>query len=78
MSALNTLIEDLSRLRDEARVQAHLGAMDARVAWDEMEAKWHHFATEAALEKSGENIKATLEALAEELRSAYQQIKNAV
>ena len=33
------VLEELGRLRDEIRVQVHLGSMDAKKAWDELEPK---------------------------------------
>ena len=67
-----------TKLRDEAKVQVHLGAMEAREEWDELETKWHHFVAEARLQESGGNIKAALQVLADELRSAYLRLKKAL
>jgi hypothetical protein len=33
------VIAELRKLRDEVRVQVHLGGMDAKKAWDELEPK---------------------------------------
>lgn len=78
MSALEDLKADLSKLRDEAKVQVHLGTMEAKQDWEEIEAKWNHFVAEAGLHKSGEDIKSALRSLGEELRSAYQRLKKAL
>ena len=78
MSALEDLKAELAKLRDEAKVRAHLGTMEARQEWEEIEAKWNHFASQAGLHKSGEDIKSALHSLGDELRSAYQRLKNAL
>lgn len=78
MSALDNLRTDLAALRDEAKVQAHLGSMEARQQWQEAEAKWNHFVAEAGLQEAGENIGSALQILAEELRASYERLKKAL
>ena len=39
MSALENLKTELAALRDDAKVQAHLGSMEAQQEWQEVEAK---------------------------------------
>lgn len=78
MSALENLKTELAALRDEAKVQAHLGSMEARQEWQEAETKWNHFVAEARLHDSGQNIKSALEVLAEELRASYERLKRAL
>lgn len=78
MSAIDQLRTDLARLRDEAKVQAHLGGMEARQEWHELEAKWDHFASQAGLHTSGEGIKSALENLGNELRAAYERLAKAI
>jgi hypothetical protein len=36
---VRNVLAELRRLRDEIRVQVHLGGMDAKKAWDELEPK---------------------------------------
>ncbi|MGE0773751.1 MAG: hypothetical protein AB7G25_02060 [Sphingomonadaceae bacterium] len=78
MNAFEQLKADLSKLRDEAKVQAHLGAMEAQKEWNELETKWAHFASQARLHESGSDIKSTLQTLGNELRSAYEHLKKAL
>ena len=78
MSTIDQVKEDLARLRDEAKVQAHLGSMEARREWEELEAKWNHFASQAELHESGKNIKSAIETLGHELRSAYERLAKAI
>lgn len=40
-------IEDLARLRDELRLQAHLFGAELRVRWNEAEMRWQHLQNEA-------------------------------
>src|SRR3546814_20748830 len=75
MSALDDLKADLAKLRDEAKVQVHLGTMETKQEWEEIEAKWNRIVAEAGLHKSGEGIKAALQSLGNELRAAYQRLK---
>jgi hypothetical protein len=78
MSALAKIKDELAQLRDEAKVQVHLGSMEAQKEWQETEAKWNHFVSQARLHESGENIKSAAEALAEELRAAYRRLAKAL
>lgn len=75
MSALENLKTELAALRDEAKVQAHLGSMEAQQEWQEAETKWNHFVAEARLHDSGQNIKSALEILGDELRASYERLK---
>lgn len=36
---MRNVLAELGRLRDEIRIQVHLGGMDAKKAWDEFEPK---------------------------------------
>src|SRR3546814_19468027 len=78
MSALDDLKADLAKLRDEAKVQVHLGTMETKQEWEEIEAKWTRFVAEAGLHKSGEGIKAALQSLGHDLRAAYQRLPQTV
>jgi hypothetical protein len=78
MSALDKLKTQLATLRDEAKVQAHLGSMEAQQEWQEAETKWNRFVAEAGLHDSGQDIKSALEVLAEELRASYERLKKAL
>lgn len=78
MNALENLKKELAALRDEAKVQAHLGSMEAQQEWQEAETKWNHFVAEAGLHETGQNIKSALEILADELRASYERLKKAL
>ena len=79
-SKLHEEIEALQRLRDELRVQANLGAKEARDLWTEAEQKWEqieHSAGELrqASAESGREIAAALGLLADSLREAYRSLR---
>lgn len=78
MSAIETMKADLARLRDEAKVQAHLGSMEAKNHWEELEAKWNHFTAQAGLQESADDIKSAAQLLGQELREAYQRLVKSV
>ena len=80
-SEVQSEIETLRAARDELRVQVHLGAVEAREAWEKAEAKWSHLegrlkvlgeATHESLEDIGEAAKM----LAEEIRRGYQHVRS--
>jgi uncharacterized protein YukE len=78
MSALNKLKTELAALRDEAKVQAHLGSMEAQQEWDAAEAKWNHFVAQAGLHETGQNLETALGMLGDELRASYERLKKAL
>lgn len=78
MKTIEQLKADLAKLRDEAKVQAHLGKMEAQDEWEELETKWAHFVSQARLHESGEDIRSAVQAIGDELRSAYERLKKAL
>lgn len=73
-------LEDLVRLRDELKVQAHLGAAEAREEWARLEGKLGQLQEEFG--RIGEHAKPSLEelrkgaeGLAQELRAGFARIK---
>lgn len=78
MTDLDDLKQDLKRLRDEVRLRVHLGSMEARQEWDELETQWERFSDRAGLEDSAENVGDALELLGAELKRGYQRLKAAL
>jgi hypothetical protein len=78
MSTFEQMKADLARLRDEAKVQVHLGSMEARQEWEELDAKWNHFVAEAGIHKSADSLAKAVGNLGQELRSAYQRLAQEV
>jgi len=78
MQNFDQIVTDLKQLRDEARVKAHLGAMEAQDEWRKLETKWENFEARAKLDRSAKDVGAALGLLASELKTAYERIAKAV
>lgn len=78
MHGIQEIKADIARLRDSAKLQIHLGTQEARQEWEELEAKWDDFVSQARLHESGHGIKSALDALGQELRAAYQRLAKAL
>ena len=78
MQSLDKLVADLKELRDQARVKAHLGTMEAQDEWRKLESKWDNFEARAKLDRSATHVGAALDLLAQELKAAYERIAKAV
>lgn len=78
MQSFDHLVADLKQLRDEARVKAHLGAMEAQDEWRKLESKWEKFEARARLDRSTRDVGAALDLLGAELKAAYERIAKAV
>jgi hypothetical protein len=77
---LESEIEGLRRVRDEVKLQLHLGAADARQAFEQVEKRWQHL--EGKLKVIREESKGDLaeigeaaKRLAREIRDGYQHLK---
>jgi SMC interacting uncharacterized protein involved in chromosome segregation len=70
----------LRQERDELRMRIHLGTMEAKEEWEELEKKWQHFESQLA-EKRDEVVEASrgvseaVELIAKELGAAYRRIR---
>ena len=75
--------EELKQLRDELRVKAHLGRLEAEEKWHELEGRFEDLEAKARQigRESGEaleDVQAAAKLLAGELREAYQGIKRRI
>ena len=73
-------LDSLRAARDEIRVQVHLGAVEAREAWEQAEKNWSHLegrikVLSEATQESLEEIGGAVENLAEEIRRGYQHVR---
>jgi uncharacterized protein (DUF3084 family) len=80
-STLDGLVDELSKLRDELRVRAHLAKLEAEEEWDALEEKWTQLqpkleAVREDASKASKNVLAALELGAEELREGYRRIRD--
>jgi hypothetical protein len=76
---LQRKIEALRRTRDELKLKVHLGRMDARELWDELEKRWNHLEASAKqlTRESGDALEGIRNAAGEnlkELRLGYNQL----
>lgn len=78
---LNDEIEILKQGRDELQVQLHLGAAEAREAWDKVEKNWNHL--EARVKQIGhagqdsiEEIEEAAQLLVSEIKAGYQNVRD--
>ena len=77
-----TLFQDLAQVRDELRLQAHLGKTEMRDELEALEPKWHELrmklekAEDATIE-TGEYVGAAVRLLMDELRDGYERIRHA-
>ncbi len=77
---LRSEVEGLRRVRDEVKLRLHLGAADARQAFDQVEKRWQHLEGKLKLirQESKEDLGEIGEAaklLAREIRDGYQHLK---
>ena len=71
----------LRQERDELRVKMHLGTMEAKEEWDELEKKWQRFESKAAEAKdqvveTSREVGEGVELIAKELGAAYHRIRD--
>lgn len=74
-------LEELRRLRDELRVQIHLGAAEAKDLWERLEQRYGELETKAKrlTQRAGESLEDARKAadrLAEEIRDGYRRLRD--
>jgi SMC interacting uncharacterized protein involved in chromosome segregation len=74
-------VEGLQRLRDELRVQLHLGKAEARERFEKLEKTWQHLESrlKPIREESGEDLGQIREAaglLVGEIRDGYRHLRS--
>lgn len=76
-------VERLRQTRDELRVQAHLGAAEAKDAWGQLEHAWQQLQSRVerigdATHDAAEDVEEATRLLIDELRQGYDRIKDAL
>ena len=76
-------LEALKQVRDELRVQAHLGKAEAKEQWERLERRWHELeaklgAAEKQAKEPLENVRAAARLMLDEIREGYRKIKAAI
>jgi hypothetical protein len=74
MSETNNTIEDLKKLRDEVKVKMHLGEMEVKEWWAQMEPKLVEL--EASLERGAEQAAVSANVLIDEFAEAFRRIRD--
>lgn len=73
-------VDDLRRVRDELRVQIHLGKEEAKERWEELERRWHHLESKLKVVREGsreslEDIGEAARMLLGEIRRGYRHLR---
>ena len=76
-------VDRLRQTRDELRVQVHLGAAEAKDAWEHLEDVWHRLQDRAhrvgdATQDAAEDVQNATRLLVDELKHGYEKIKGAL
>jgi predicted nuclease with TOPRIM domain len=80
---LQTLFDDLKRLREELAVQIHLGKAEAKDEWARLEKKWDELrgqmkpATDVAGD-TARGIGSAFEQAAKELKTGYERFRKLI
>ncbi len=66
-------LEDLRAMRDELRVRLHLGKLDAKEQWEQIEKQWQH--VESKLKLAGEAGREVAEDIGEASSLVIEEMK---
>ena len=78
MTELSKRVGELKQLRDELRLQIHLGSMELQEEWQRLEKKWNEFGRKAELQKTAQGLEQVMMGLGAELKLAYQRLSEAL
>lgn len=78
MADSSNVISDLKQLRDELRLQIHLGTTELQDEWERLEMRWTEFSGQAELEQSAKDVAESVAHVAEDLKLAYERVKLAL
>jgi len=78
---LADVVAKLRQQRDELRLKVHLGAMEAKEEWAELEGKWQALESRLAETRQGaaqktREARANVAFIADELEAAYRRIRD--
>ncbi len=77
MTDLADWMQDLKQMRDELRLQLHLGAKEAEDEWDGLMRDWDAFLTRSQFDKSAEEVGEAARELGLRMKEAYDRMKKA-
>ncbi len=77
MSRIKEMMEMLQQKRDELKVQIHLGSMEVKEEWGNLERKWETLSSKAAkeLDEGTKALGDELDVLEQDLKNGYESIK---
>ena len=78
MSEQSNYLDDLKQMRDELRLQVHLGSKELQDEWEELEKKWTEFSRKAELEATAKGVGSALESVGSELMKGYERMRKAL
>ncbi len=73
-------LEDLRATRDELRVRLHLGKLDAKEQWEQVEKQWQHVESKLKLAREtgrevAEDIGEATSLVVEEMKAGYSKLR---
>ena len=74
------MVSSLKQMRDELKVQIHLGKAEAKDEWEKLEEKWEELKARGepvadAVGESAKDVGSALEVVGGELKAGYERIK---
>jgi len=77
---IDELLNDLKQLRDELKLQIHLGKAEAKDEWDKLEEKWQDLKDRSrdigeATDESAQDVGTAMELVVDELKKGYERIR---
>jgi len=83
MKTQTAIVQDLERLRDELKVQAHLFKGEAKQEWEKLEKDMQTLRQQSkpiqvAAEKSAAEVQAATKLLFQTIKHGYERIKSAL
>lgn len=74
----DNIMQQLKRARDEIELKIHLGTMEAKQEWEELEKKWSDFEARAEFGRTSEEVGKAASQLAEEIKNGYERLRKAL
>ena len=78
MADIEKIKNDLKQMRDELELKLHLGSVEAKEKWEELEGQWGKFSERAEIKKTVDDIDDSFDILGEELKKGYKRLKDAL
>ena len=74
------MLSSLKKMRDELKVQIHLGKAEAKDEWEKLEEKWQELKEQGktvaeAVDESAKDVASALELVGGELKAGYKRLK---